>query len=239
VSVNSLAGTVTLDAAAVGAYPDTNPSGFVDAAGAASAAPVQSVNGAIGTVVLGAGDVGAYPDTNPSNFIDAAGAPVQSVNTLTGTVVLDAAAVGAYPDTNPSAFVDAAGAAAAAPVQSVNGFAGTVSLDTDDVPEGTALYFTGQRARDETFVVAGTEPSNTDVIWFDTSEPGDAVLPVGGLAGQSLVKASGSDYDATWEDRARIVNTDGEDGKTFYVGSVDPDGVFTLEVGDVWIEVPS
>jgi hypothetical protein len=43
----------------VGAYADTNPSGFVDAAGAATAAPVQSVNGATGTVVLGATDVGA------------------------------------------------------------------------------------------------------------------------------------------------------------------------------------
>jgi hypothetical protein len=88
-------------------------------------------------------------------------------------------------------------------------------------------------------VISPTEPENFDVLWADTSEEGDAVLPVGGLEGQSLVKASGSDYDATWEDRARIVNTDGEDGKTFYVGSVDPDGVYTLVTGDVWIEVPA
>jgi hypothetical protein len=53
-SVNSLSGTVVLDAAAVGAYPDSNPSGFVDAAGAALAAPVQSVNGAVGTVSVNA-----------------------------------------------------------------------------------------------------------------------------------------------------------------------------------------
>jgi hypothetical protein len=58
-SVNALTGTVVLDAAAVGAYPASNPSGFVDAAGAATAAPVQSVNGATGTVTLGASDVGA------------------------------------------------------------------------------------------------------------------------------------------------------------------------------------
>jgi hypothetical protein len=43
-SVNGETGTVVLDAADVGAYADTNPSGFVDAAGAALAAPVQSVN---------------------------------------------------------------------------------------------------------------------------------------------------------------------------------------------------
>jgi hypothetical protein len=57
--VNGLAGTVVLDAAAVGAYADSNPSGFVDAAGAAAAAPVQTVNGASGTVVLDSDDVGA------------------------------------------------------------------------------------------------------------------------------------------------------------------------------------
>jgi len=76
-------------------------------------------------------------------------------------------------------------------------------------------------------------------LWADTSEVGDAVVPVGGTTGQSLVKASGSDYDTEWEDRARIVNTDGDAGKTLYVGSVDPDGVYTLVTGDVWIEVPA
>lgn len=62
-SVNAQTGTVSLGAADVGAYPDTNPDGYVDAAGAAAAAPVQSVNGATGTVVLDASDVGALPAT--------------------------------------------------------------------------------------------------------------------------------------------------------------------------------
>ena len=64
----------TYTAAEVGALPDstvipsntsdlTNDSGYVDASGAASAAPVQSVNGQTGTVVLDATDVGALPDT--------------------------------------------------------------------------------------------------------------------------------------------------------------------------------
>jgi hypothetical protein len=44
-SVNGQTGVVVLDAADVGAYPDTNPDGFVDAAGAANAAPIQSVTG--------------------------------------------------------------------------------------------------------------------------------------------------------------------------------------------------
>lgn len=88
-SVNGQVGTVVLGAADVGAYSSTNPSAFVDAAGAAAAAPVQSVNGAVGTVVLDAASVGAYSSTNPSNFITSAGAPVQSVNGAAGTVVLD------------------------------------------------------------------------------------------------------------------------------------------------------
>jgi hypothetical protein len=94
-SVNGAIGTVVLDATDVGAYPDDNPSGFIDAAGA----PVQSVNALTGTVVLDAAAVGAYADTNPSGFVDAAGAavaaPVQSVNGATGTVTVDAAGVGA------------------------------------------------------------------------------------------------------------------------------------------------
>jgi hypothetical protein len=32
------------------------------------------------------------------------------------------------------------------------------------------------------------------------------------------------------------VNTDGDPGTAIYVGSVDPDGTYTLAVGDVWIE---
>jgi hypothetical protein len=60
-SVNTQTGAVVLGAADVGAYPDTNPSSFVDAAGAAAAAPVQSVNTQTGAVTLGASDVGAVP----------------------------------------------------------------------------------------------------------------------------------------------------------------------------------
>jgi hypothetical protein len=137
-SVNGETGAVVLDAADVGAYPATgNPSGFVDAAGAAAAAPVQSVNGDVGEVEVTPSSIGAYPDTNPSGFVNALeaadAAPVQSVNGLLGTVVLDAAAVGAYADDNPDGFVDAAGAAAAAPVQSVNGLQGTVLITAGDL----------------------------------------------------------------------------------------------------------
>lgn len=46
---------------------------------------------------------------------------------------------------------------------------------------------------------------------------------------------------AAWEivgSSVKIVNTDSDPGETIYVGSVDPDGIYTLAAGDIWIEVP-
>lgn len=111
-SVNGQTGDVVLTADDVGALADTTPiptqtsdlindSGFVDAAGAAAAAPVQSVNGQTGAVSL------TIPDStsdlvNDSGFVDAAGAaaaaPVQSVNGQTGAVTIPSASpLDAYP----------------------------------------------------------------------------------------------------------------------------------------------
>ena len=80
-------------------YNSTNPNSYVDASGAASAAPVQSVNGQIGTVVLDAEDVGALPDdtvipsktsdlTNDSGFIT--GMTILSYGSSTWQDFLDA-----------------------------------------------------------------------------------------------------------------------------------------------------
>jgi hypothetical protein len=49
----------------------TNDSDFVDTAGAAAAAPVQSVNNKTGAVVLTASDVGAGTYSKPSGGIPA------------------------------------------------------------------------------------------------------------------------------------------------------------------------
>lgn len=100
-SVNGQTGAVVLDASDVGALPGTttipsdtsdltNTAGFVDAAGAAAAAPVQSVSGRTGAVVLGKSDVGLgnvdnvqqYSASNPPPY------PVTSVNGQTGDVVV-------------------------------------------------------------------------------------------------------------------------------------------------------
>lgn len=50
----------------------------------------------------------------------------------------------------------------------------------------------------ENIVIADTPPSNLDVLWYDTSEPGNAVIPPGGTTGQVLVKLSNADYDVGW-----------------------------------------
>lgn len=35
---------------------------------------------------------------------------------------------------------------------------------------------------------------------------------------------------------ARLINTDGDPGRTIYVGVTDPEGDYDLEPGDVWVE---
>lgn len=116
-SVNGQTGAVVLTASDVGALSDTTPipdstsdlindSGFVDAAGAAAAAPVQSVNGQTGAVIVSGGGA------------------VDSVNGKTGTVVLDKTDIGLgnvdnvqqYSASNPPPY----------PVTSVNGQTGDV-----------------------------------------------------------------------------------------------------------------
>jgi hypothetical protein len=47
--------------------------------------------------------------------------------------------------------------------------------------------------------ISAVEPENLTVLWADTSEEGDAVLPLGGLKGAVLTKVSSSDYDAAWK----------------------------------------
>jgi len=166
-SVNAATGTVVITAASLGAYLDSNPDGFVDAAGAAAAAPVQSVNGAAGTVVLTTSDVAEGTALYYTDARAAAAAPVQSVNGGTGVVTITASGLGAYLDTNPDGFVDAVGAAAAAPVQSVNGAQGTVVLTTSDVAEGTALYYTDARASAAAPVQSVNSLSGTVVLDAD------------------------------------------------------------------------
>lgn len=89
-------------------YNATNPSHYVNASGAAAAAPVQSVNGATGDVTITV-PTKTSDLTNDSGFVNASGAasaaPVQSVNGQTGAVSLTIPVV----PSNVSAFTNDAG----------------------------------------------------------------------------------------------------------------------------------
>lgn len=144
-SVNGQTGTVVLDAADVGALPDsttiptktsdlTNDSGFI------TSAPVTSVNTKTGAVSLTASDVGAMPSntaipsktsdlTNDSGFITG----------ITSSDVTTALGFTPYNASNPSGYVNTAGAAAAAPVQSVNGQTGDIVVSVPTASSATPL----------------------------------------------------------------------------------------------------
>jgi len=139
----------------------TNDEGFVDAAGAAAAAPVQSVNTQTGAVVLGASDVGADPSGSASAVqgnLDAHTGASTNVHGIANTADLvvttdprlsDARTPTAHKTTHAIGGSDALtpadiGAypasnpsnfidAAGAPVQSVNTQTGAVTLSASDV----------------------------------------------------------------------------------------------------------
>jgi hypothetical protein len=62
--------------------------------------------------------------------------------------------------------------------------------------------------------VDATPPVDTDILWADTTEPGDQVIPPGGGTGDVLAKVSSNDYDSGWVTldavpTSRQVNTSG------------------------------
>lgn len=66
-------------------------------------------------------------------------------------------------------------------------------------------------------VQGATPPVDTDVLWADTTEAGDAVIPVGGTTGQALVKVSNDDYDTGWS----LINTGAPTGAQYVTMSND------------------
>ena len=65
-------------------------------------------------------------------------------------------------------------------------------------------------------------------LWFDETEGKMYVYYYDGTSYQ-WVAAVGGNY---------VINTDGLAGRKLYVGETDPDGTYTLQAGDVWIQVP-
>ena len=89
----------------------------------------------------------------------------------------------------------------------------------------------------------GSDPRTFPAIWNTTAGALEA-LGLDDLTGVTITTPGGGQvlqYDGSdWvnADIASVTNTDGDPGATIYVGSVDPDGTYTLAAGDVWIEAP-
>lgn len=90
----------------------------------------------------------------------------------------------------------------------------------------------------------GSDPRTFPTIWNATASALEA-LDLTDLTGVSIVSPQSGQvltYDGSnWVNQDSpppVVNTDDNPGETIYVGSVDPDDNFTLQTGDVWIEVP-
>ena len=47
-------------------------------------------------------------------------------------------------------------------------------------------------------LVASVAPTNTTILWADTTDPGNEAIPPGGSAGQILTKTSSANYDTGW-----------------------------------------
>lgn len=47
-------------------------------------------------------------------------------------------------------------------------------------------------------VQSATAPTDTGVLWLDTTSSGTAVVPTGGTTNQVLTKKSNTDYDSEW-----------------------------------------
>lgn len=50
----------------------------------------------------------------------------------------------------------------------------------------------------EGIILQSTAPTNTSILWGDTSLEGDAVVPIGGTTGQVLTKIDSTDYNTEW-----------------------------------------
>ena len=74
---------------------------------------------------------------------------------------------------------------------------GTLYIYYDSYWVQAVTGITGPRGSDN-IVTASTAPSDLDVLWIDTSEDGDAVLPLAGTTGQVLSKVDGADYNTEW-----------------------------------------
>jgi hypothetical protein len=77
----------------------------------------------------------------------------------------------------------------------------------------------------------GSDPRTFPAIWNATADDIEQA--------ETDIAAAELDIDNLETGKATIINTDGDNGITIYVGAIDPDVAYTPVTGDVWIETPS
>jgi len=99
----------------------------------------------------------------------------------------------------------------------INGLA-DVTITTP--ADGQALVYDSGTSEWVNETPASTVTSLTDTT---ISSPADG----------DVLKYNGS----AWVNEPTVINTDGDPGTKIYVGTTDPSGSYSLEAGDIWIEV--
>src|SRR5690606_5826064 len=135
----------------------TNDSGFVDSAGAASAAPVQSVNSQTGSVVLDADDL---DDTSTTNKFVTAAEKSDIASAIQPGDLATVATTGAY--------LDLTG------IPAIPNSLDDLSGDSDDISEGTTNLFMTSLERSKLTGIASGAEVNVNSDWNAGS--GDAQI---------------------------------------------------------------
>jgi hypothetical protein len=77
----------------------------------------------------------------------------------------------------------------------------------------------------------GSDPRTFPAIWNATADDIEQA--------ETDIAAAELDITDLQNEKANVINTDGDNGITIYVGSIDPDVAYTPVAGDVWIQVPA
>lgn len=178
----------------------TNDSGFVNASGAAAAAPVQSVNGKTGAVRLDASDVGALPDSTviPAEVTESTVAG-WGFTKNTGTYSKPASGIPKtdLADAVQTSLGKADTALQSAPVTSVAGKTGAVTLDAgDSTYSDSATYGAGTVGAELNDLKTALSDLDADKITKPASPASGAFLVWNGTAwvAQTLATWQGGSY---------------------------------------------
>jgi hypothetical protein len=83
-----------------------------------------------------------------------------------------------------------------------------LDLKVESLPAGTSpvypavpsIILTATQVGNSGLHVSPSAPLSTGVLWLDTDEESDIPVPIGGTAGQALVKIDSTNYNTTWAD---------------------------------------